>query len=79
MALFVCPHCDALVEHLGFDRDPAPQCDCGALMEPQHISEQLGPALDLSDPVQLDAAIAGMLDVEPPMPSQSGVSPRGAH
>jgi hypothetical protein len=61
MALFSCPHCDDLIELLGSAHEAAPQCDCGAMMEPLHLSEQLGPALDLSDPAQLDQAIRGML------------------
>jgi hypothetical protein len=62
MALFFCPHCDDLIELLGGRRaNDAPQCDCGAMMEPLHLTEQLGPALDLSDPARLDTAISGML------------------
>lgn len=57
---YVCPHCDAVIVFLCEDVRKA-ECDCGGLMEPLHVSEQLGPALDLSDPAQLDVAIAGVL------------------
>lgn len=40
MAVFLCPHCDDLIELLGDERRPAPQCDCGGLMEPIEVQEE---------------------------------------